>query len=88
MSLTVYGQLAYPTISVRRNYNGSINNIIPQYMDRYLWGYVDGINYLGNMTIGQNIMFDSNGAILVTQAAVEYYLVDETTIPFIENTPT
>lgn len=58
--------------------------------ERFLFGTVDGINYLGTtLAVGQRIMFDSNQAVLVTQGNALYYLMDETKTStiFKENTP-
>lgn len=96
MGLTVYGGLTFPFVSVLFDPNGSAWNIypvpttgFPDAPTRFLFGTVDGVNYLGTkLAIGQRVMFDSNKAVLVTQANELYYLLDETdgTI-FKENTP-
>lgn len=97
MGLTVYGRLAYPMISVAQDPNGSAWNIypvptagFPDAPSRFLFGVVDGINYLGTkVSVGQRIMFDSNQAVCVTQAEVTYYIMDENlATAFIENDPT
>ena len=50
----------------------------PDANNRFLFGVVNGINYLStNVTVGQNVMFDAGKAILVTQGGVEAYLADE-----------
>lgn len=87
MGLEVYGGLTYPFVSVIPDPNGSLWNIYPipttAYPDapkRFMFGVVDGVNYLGTkLSVGQRVMFDSNDAILVTQANVLYYLLDENT---------
>jgi hypothetical protein len=85
MGLEVYGGLTYPFVSVIPDENGSLWNIYPFPTPAYpdapttiKFGTVDGINYLGTkLSVGQRVMFNSNDAILVTQADVYYYLLDE-----------
>ena len=94
MGLNVYGGLVFPFVSVVPDPNGSLFNIYPvptpAYPDaptRFMFGVVDGINYLGTkLAVGQRVFFDSNQAVLVTQANVLYYLMDEgNAAAFIEN---
>lgn len=94
MGLNVYGGLVYPMVSVAPDPRGSLWNIYPvptlAYPDapsRFVFGVVDGVNYLGTKLVyGQRIMFDSNDAVLVTQANNLYYLLDENKgTAFIEN---
>lgn len=98
MALPVYSQLLYPMISVytdlNRYNNGSqqgiqilndppfnINN-----SERYIFGTVTGINYLGTrVSLGQEVMIDRGQAILVTQGGITYYLADENTVLMTEN---
>lgn len=85
MGLTVYGGLVSPWVSVVPDPNGSAWNIYPAptpyYPDattRFMFGVVDGVNYLGTkVAVGQRVFFDRAQAVLVTQANVEYYLMDE-----------
>lgn len=94
MGLSVYGGLVSPFVSVVPDPNGSLWNIYPApsigYPDaptRFLFGVVDGVNYLGTkLAIGQRVFFDSNQAVLVTQADQYYWLMDENNAAsFIEN---
>lgn len=94
MGLNVYGGLVYPMVSVVADPLGSLWNIYPApnlaYPDaptRFMFGVVDGVNYLGTRLVyGQRVMFDSAQAILVTQAEVAYYIMDENSaVSFIEN---
>lgn len=96
MGLEVYGGLVYPLVSVIPDEAGSGWNIYPVPTPAYpdapstiLFGTVDGVNYLGTkLSVGQKVMFNSNDAILVTQANVLYYLLDENKgTGFLENTP-
>lgn len=97
MGLSVYGGLTFPFVSISPDENGSAWNIcpvpttgFPDAPERFLFGTVDGINYLGTtLAVGQRIMFDSNQAVLVTQGNALYYLMDETKTStiFKENTP-
>lgn len=95
MGLGVYGNLLSPFVSIIPDPNGSAWNIYPAPTPTYpdapntiKFGVVNGINYLGTrVSIGQRVMFDSNQAILVTQADVQYYITDENKIGFKENTP-
>ncbi|MES2382404.1 MAG: hypothetical protein V4538_15260 [Bacteroidota bacterium] len=94
MALNVYTNLTYPTISVYVDLNrGSQTNSIwgiqilndPPFRndsaDRYIFGTVTGINYLGTkVSVGQSVMIDRGQAILVTQGGINYYLADETTV--------
>lgn len=85
MGLEVYGGLVSPFISVVPDPNGSVWNIypvptagFPDAPSRFLFGMVDGVNYLNTTVVyGQRIMFDSNQAVLVTQGNALYYLMDE-----------
>lgn len=93
MALTVYGGLLSPFVSITPDENGSLWNIYPAPTQKYpnapsefLFGVVDGINYLGTrVSVGQRVMFNSGDAMLVTQAEVKYYIVDENTLSFQEN---
>lgn len=93
MGLGVYGNLTFPFVSIVPDYNGSVWNIypaptpgFPTAQDRFLFGVVDGINYLGTKcVVGQRVMFDSDKAVLVTQADVRYYVTDENYVMFQEN---
>lgn len=100
MALPVYSNLLYPLISIRSAsiYGDSwpsINGInvidtpwIPDASQRYLFGVVNGINYLSTkVTVNQNVMFDASKAILVTQGGVQNYLADEDLVLLIENPP-
>ena len=86
MGLEVYGGLVFPFVSITPDENGSLWNLYPAptpaYPDaptRFMFGVVDGINYLGTkLAVGDRVLFDSNDAVLVTQANVQYYLLDET----------
>lgn len=86
MGLNVYGSLTFPFVSVIPDSAGSAWNIypvpttgFPDAPTRFMFGTVDGLNYLGTkLTIGQRVMFDSNKAVLVTQADQLYYIMDET----------
>ena len=95
MGLEVYGGLVSPFVSVIPDPNGSNWNIYPVptigYPDaptRFLFGMVDGVNYLNTTLVyGQRVMFDSNQAVLVTQGNALYYLMDEKAgLAFKENT--
>lgn len=85
MGLSVYGGLVSPWVSVIPDPNGSLWNIypvptngFPDAVTRFKFGVVDGINYLGSkLAVGQRVFFDSNQAVLVTQAEVQYYLMNE-----------
>lgn len=85
MGLNVYGGLVHPWISVIPDPDGSDWNIYPvptkEYPDattQFMFGVVDGINYLSSrVTVGQRVFFNTNQAVLVTQAEVLYYIVDE-----------
>lgn len=99
MSLNVYTNLTYPTISVAVDFStGSVNNSIwgiqpmndPPFREdtanRYIFGTVAGINYLGTrVTVGQSVLIDRGGAILVTQGGLSYYLVNENSVLITEN---
>lgn len=96
MGLGVYGGLLSPFVSIIPDPNGSAWNIYPapnppmypNPMETIKFGVVNGINYLGTrVNVGQRVMFDSSQAILVTQAEIYYYIVDENNIGFQENTP-
>lgn len=96
MGLEVYGGLTYPMVSVSPDPNGSVWNIkpcpsigFPNAPERFVFGVVDGVNYLGTkLAVGQRIMFDSNQAVLVTQGDAYYWLLDENTgTMFKENPP-
>lgn len=96
MGLEVYGGLVYPLVSVIPDELGSNWNIYPVPTPAYpdapttiKFGTVDGVNYLGTkLSVGQKVMFNSNDAILVTQANVLYYLLDENKgTGFLENPP-
>jgi len=86
MGLEVYGGLTYPLVSVVPDPRGSLWNIYPMPTigfptapTRFLFGVVDGVNYLGTTLVyGQRIMFDSDQAVLVTQGNALYYIMDET----------
>lgn len=91
MALPVYSNLMYPFISVKSTsvYGDewvSINGVnvkstppwFPDAPSRFLFGMVDGINYLSTkVVVGQQIMFDAGQAVLVTQGGVDNYIADE-----------
>jgi hypothetical protein len=101
MALNVYTNLTYPTISVYIDLSrGSQTNSIwgiqpmndPPFRDdtanRYVFGTVTGINYLGTrVTVGQSVLVDRGEAILVTQGGIAYYLVNENSVLITENPP-
>lgn len=85
MGLNVYGGLVHPWISVIPDPDGSDWNIYPvptpEYPNapsQFMFGVVDGVNYLSSkVVVGQRVFFNTNQAVLVTQAEVLYYIVDE-----------
>lgn len=98
MALPVYNNLLYPFISIRSSsvYGDqwiSINGInventpfMPNATGRYLFGVVNGVNYLSTkVTVNQEVMFDAGSAILVTQGGVQNYLADESLVILTEN---
>lgn len=94
MAFSVYNSLLYPMVSVfiePQSINGVIPMNTPDYPSastRFRFGTIYGTNLLAErVTIGQKVMFDSCGAILVTQGGQEVYLADERLVTFIENEP-
>lgn len=95
MGLNVYGGLTSPWASVIPDPNGSNWNIYPVptagYPDaptRFMFGVVDGVNYLGTkLAVGQRVFFDTYQAVLVTQGGTEYYLMDENSGTIFQETP-
>lgn len=99
MALPVYSNLLYPTISVyvdlgRNTQTNSIwgievkndNPFNPDSSNRYVFGMVTGINYLGTrVSVGQSVLVDRGHAVLVTQGGIDYYLTDERTVLITEN---
>ena len=101
MALNIYSQLLYPMISVyvdlnRASQTNSIWGIQPlndppfrtDTAERYLFGTVTVINYLGNtVSLGQSVMIDRGQAMLVTQGGINYYLADENNVLITERPP-
>lgn len=100
MALPVYSSLLYPTIAIKSGsvYGDqwiSINGInvintpfMPDASNRYLFGVVNGVNYLSTkVSVGQSVMFDAGKAVLVTQGGVQTFLADENLVILTENPP-
>lgn len=101
MALSVYGYLVSPFISVQVEINPTSDsnsywgiqplNDPPFKMDtsaRYLFGTVEGINYLcTKVSLGQSVMIDRGEAILVTQGGYNYYITTEDSVLFTEEPP-
>src|SRR6185369_837232 len=91
MSFNVYNQLLYPFVSVFME-PASINGVVPMNTPwmpdaskRFMFGTIYGINQLAARTaLGQKVMFDAGGAILVTQGGQQTYMVDEKLVTNIE----
>lgn len=85
MPLNVYIDLVSPFVSVAPDPNGSIWNIYPTPSEgfptaqtRFVFGVVDGVNYLGTKLVyGTRVMFDSNEAVLVTVGEQPYWILNE-----------
>lgn len=90
MSLPVYSNLMYPFIAVKstsvygdewvsiNGINVKSTQLYPDAPNRFLFGMVNGINYLSTkVVVGQQIMFDAGQAVLVTQGGGDNYIADE-----------
>jgi len=65
--------------------NGATDNRpgmgIPDASTRFLFGLVDGVSYFGTkVVVGQQVMFDANQAILVTQGGVTNFIANESAV--------
>jgi len=83
MSINAYGLLYPDYVSVRPSTSTQGLFIDSQ---RYKFGIVDAVNYANIRTsVGNNVIFDSEGAVIITQPTNTWFIVHESDIIFKES---